>query len=153
MLLSLCSHVPVFCYYPGSDPSVNFAAFSSVFITESREQDYAPLPSSPGGSEETCTCLPAVPCGSALMTPLYLSACWSFSSALSGETKTQTRVHVCLRFVTERGKEKYRTVGNTSATKCHFGVHEHQRNLWLLRGCSFISYALLKYRGYLRCFS
>lgn len=117
MLLSPCSHVPVFCCYSGSDPLVNFASFSSVLITESREQDDAPLPSSPGGGEETCTCLPAVPRGSALTPPLYPSAHWSFSSAPSGETKTQTRVYVCLQVETERGKEKYVTVGNTFATK------------------------------------
>lgn len=117
ILLSPCSHVPVFCCYPGSDPLVNFASFSSVLITESREQDDAPLPSSPGGGEETCTCLPAVPRGSALTPPLYPSARWSFSSAPSGETKTQTRVYVCLQVEAERGKEKYVTVGNTFATK------------------------------------
>jgi len=53
MLLSRCSNVPVFCYYPGSGPSVNFAVFSSVLITEDIEQDDAPLVAVPCGSEDT----------------------------------------------------------------------------------------------------
>lgn len=98
MLLSLCSHVPVFCYYPGSDPSVNFAAFRSALITLRVENKMMPHSQAP--LVEVKRCAPACQRSLvALTTLLYPSE----ASVLQRQEKTKTQTRVYL-YVWQKGE-------------------------------------------------